>query len=40
MMFTHIRLRYLEPKNTLYANEGHQITSEETSCSKQQRLLK
>ncbi len=25
---THIRLRYLEPKNTLYANEGHQITSE------------
>ncbi|MEH7112321.1 glycoside hydrolase family 2 TIM barrel-domain containing protein [Neobacillus niacini] len=25
---THIRLRYLEPKNTLYANEGHLITSE------------
>ena len=25
---THIRLRYLEPMNTLYANEGHLITSE------------
>ena len=25
---THIRLRYVEPMNTLYANEGHLITSE------------